>query len=123
LFYWNKFVPQQLSRLSLKTEENKRKRCAMQTSTVSDLIHQKNLADLPVLGYREENGKAVIEVQLRSVPPKPEKPLYDSAKMIAALRAGRIRLGRITNVTKDIRRERDSSPPPVRRRSRKSKKG
>lgn len=93
----------------------------MQTSTVADVIRQKKLANLPVLNYREENGKAVIEVQLRSVPSKPEKPLYDAEKLIAVLRSMQFSVGHPTNVTKDIRRERDSSPP--RRPHRKSKKG
>jgi hypothetical protein len=93
----------------------------MQTSTLSEVIQQKNLANLPVLDYREENGKAVIEVQLRSAPPKREKPLYDAKKMIAILRSMQFSVGHVTNVTKDIRRERDSSPP--RRPRRKSKKG
>ncbi len=93
----------------------------MQTSTLAQVIRQKNLANLPVLDYREENGKAVIEVQLRSAPPKPGKPLYDAKKMIAVLRSMQFSVGHPTNVTKDIRRERDSSPP--RRPRRKSKKG
>jgi hypothetical protein len=38
----------------------------MQTSTLAEMIREKNLADLPVLDYREENGRAVIEIQLRS---------------------------------------------------------
>jgi hypothetical protein len=93
----------------------------MQASTLSEVIQQKNLANLPVLDYREENGKAVIEVQLRSAPPQPEKPLYDAEKLIAVLRSMQFSVGHPTNVTKDIRRERDSSPP--RRPRRKSKKG
>ncbi|MGH7453328.1 MAG: hypothetical protein ACRENG_18405 [bacterium] len=93
----------------------------MQASTLSEVIQQKNLANLPVLDYREENGKAVIEVQLRSAPPKAEKQLYDAEKLIAVLRSMQFSVGHPTNVTKDIRRERDSSPP--RRPRRKSKKG
>jgi len=95
----------------------------MQTSTVAEVIRQKKLANLPVLNYREENGKAVIEVQLRVAPSAPKEPLYDPKKLIAVLRSGRINVGYVTNVTKDIRRERDSSPPPMRRERRKSKKG
>jgi hypothetical protein len=94
----------------------------MQTSTVSDLIHQKNLADLPVLDYREENGKAVIEVQLRLVKPMPAEPAYDAEKIIAKFRAMQFSVGYVTNVTKDIRRERNSSPA-VRRPRRKLKRG
>jgi hypothetical protein len=82
----------------------------MQASTLSEVMQQKNLANLPVLDYREENGKAVIEVQLRSAPPKSEKQPYDAEKLIAILRSGRINVGYVTNVTKDIRRERNSSP-------------
>lgn len=93
----------------------------MQASTLSEVMQQKNLANLPVLDYREENGKAVIEVQLRVPPQQPEKPLYDPAEMIARFRAMQFSLGRKTNVTKDIRRERDSSPP-SRRSRRKSRK-
>lgn len=93
----------------------------MQTSTLSEIIQQKKLASLPVLEYREENGKAVIEIQLRAACPEPAKPLYDSAEMIAILRSGRINPGRVTNVTKDIRRERNTSPK-VQRRPRKSTK-
>jgi len=94
----------------------------MQTSTLAEVMDQKNLGNLPVLEYREENGKAVIEIQLRQAVTEPPKPLYDAEKMIAILRSGRIDLGFTTNVTKDIRRERDSSPPD-RSRSRKSRKG
>jgi hypothetical protein len=35
----------------------------MQASKVAEVIRQKKLANLPVLNYREENGKAVIEAQ------------------------------------------------------------
>jgi len=94
----------------------------MQTSTVAEVIRQKNLANLPVLDYREENGKAVIKVQLREVKPAAKKSSYDPEKLIAILRAGRINLGRVTNVTKDIRRERNSSPS-IRRPGNKSRKG
>jgi hypothetical protein len=93
----------------------------MQTSTLAEVIRQKNLAHLPVLDYREENGKAVIEVQLHAAPPEPEKPLYDAEKLIAVLRSMQFSVGHVTNVTKDIRRERDSSPS--RRPRHKSKKG
>lgn len=94
----------------------------MQTSTLSEVIQQKNLANLPVLDFREENGKAVIEVQLRSAPSRLKKPLYDPAEMIARFRAMQFSIGRKTNVTKDIRKERNSSPP-TRRQRLKSKKG
>jgi len=89
----------------------------MQTSTVADIIQQKNLANLPVLNYREENGTVVIEVQLRVDKPVSTKPLYDPEKLIAILRSGRINLGYVTNVTQDIRRERNSSPSIRRRRA------
>jgi len=82
----------------------------MQTSTVADVIRQKKLANLPVLNYREENGTAVLEVQLRAVKPALKEPAYDPEKLIAILRSGRIALGYATNVTQDIRRERNSSP-------------
>ncbi|MDZ7290640.1 MAG: hypothetical protein ONB44_13790 [candidate division KSB1 bacterium] len=82
----------------------------IQTFTLAEMIREKNLADLPVLDYREENGRAVIEIQLRPVISKPEKPFYDAEKLIAILRSGRINVGYVTNVTKDIRRERNSSP-------------
>jgi len=95
----------------------------MQTSTLTDIIRQKNLADSPVLDYREKNGKALIEAQLRvAVQKNPSKPAYDAEKLIAILRSGRIKLGRVTNVTKDIRRERNSSPS-IRRQRAKAKGG
>jgi len=94
----------------------------MQTSTLVEVMRQKNLGKLPVLDYREENGKAVIEVQLRSVKPMPTEPAYDAEKIIAKFRAMQINVGYVTNVTKDIRRERNSSPA-VRRPRHKSKKG
>ena len=95
----------------------------MQTSTLADVVQQKNLGAMPVMNYREENGKAVIEIQLqRAIPELLEPPRYDAERLIAVLRAGRINLGVPTNVTKDIRRERDSSPPSL-PRTRKSKKG
>ncbi|MDZ7363209.1 MAG: hypothetical protein ONB46_21195 [candidate division KSB1 bacterium] len=93
----------------------------MQTSTLAEVMRQKNLSKLPVLNYREENGRAVIEVQLRSIKPMPVEPAYDAEKIIAKFRAMQINVGYVTNVTKDIRRERDSSPP--RRPRRKTKKG
>lgn len=82
----------------------------MQTSTLAKVIQQKNLTNLPVLDYREENGKAVIEVLFRSVKPTPVEPAYDAEKIIAKFRAMQIDVGYVTNVTKDIRRERNSSP-------------
>ncbi|MCI0698938.1 hypothetical protein L0337_43920 [candidate division KSB1 bacterium] len=94
----------------------------MQTSTLAQVIQQKNLANLPVLDYREENGKAVIEVQLRVPKPIPVEPAYDPEKIIAKFRAMQIDVGYVTNVTKDIRKERNSSPA-VRRPRHKSKKG
>jgi len=94
----------------------------VQTSTLAEVIQQKNLTNLPVLDYREENGKAVIEVQLRLVKPMPVEPAYDAEKIIAKFRAMQIDVGYVTNVTKDIRRERDSSPAVPRQRH-KSKKG
>ena len=83
----------------------------MQTSTLAEVMNQKNLGNLPVLEYREENGKAVIEIQLRQAVSEPPKPRYDVEKMIAKLRAMQFSLGYATNVTQDLRRERDSSPP------------
>jgi hypothetical protein len=94
----------------------------MQTSTLAEIIQQKDLTNLPVLDYREENGKAVIEVQLRSVKPVPVESADDAEKIIAKFRAMQIDVGYATNVTKDIRRERNSSPAVPRRRH-KSKKG
>jgi len=82
----------------------------MQASTLTDIIRQKNLADSPVLDYREENGNALIKVQLRAIKLTPKKTRYDPEKLIAILRSGRIDLGYATNVTQDIRRERNSSP-------------
>jgi len=93
----------------------------MQTPTLAEVIQQKNLADLPVLNYREENGTAVIEVQLRAATPAPRAPFYDPEEMIARFRAMQFSLGHPTNVTADIRRDRNSSPPS--RRRRKSSKG
>lgn len=94
----------------------------MQISTVAKVIRQKKLAKQPVLNYHEANGKALIEVQLRSAKPVASEPLYDADKLIAILRAGRIRLGHPTNVTKDIRKERNSSPA-IRRPRTKTQRG
>jgi len=85
----------------------------MQTTTLAEVMRNKALSHLPVLDYREENGKAFIEVQLRTAKPAPMKPLYNPKKMIAILRAGRIDLGFPTNATQDIRRERNSSPAKI----------
>jgi len=93
----------------------------MQASILSDVIRRKNLADSPVLDYREENGKAVIEVQLSMVKSSSKKMNYDPEKLLAVLRSGRIDVGYVTNVTRDIRRERNSSPS-IRRPRGKSKK-
>jgi len=89
----------------------------MQTSTVADVIRQKKLANLPVLNYREENGTAVIEVRLRAVKPVLKEPAYDPEKLIAVLRSMQFSVGHPTNVTADIRRDRNSSPPGRRRRA------
>jgi len=93
----------------------------MQTFTAAEIIKQKNLANKPVLDYREENGKALIEVQLRMVKSSSKKMNYDPEKLLAILRSGRIDVGYVTNVTRDIRRERNSSPS-IRRPRGKSKK-
>jgi hypothetical protein len=93
----------------------------MQTSTVAEVIRQKKLAKRPVVDYREENGKAVIEIQLRTVKSTSKKTDYDPEKLLAILRSGRIDVGYVTNVTRDIRRERNSSPS-IRRPRGKSKK-
>ena len=82
----------------------------MHISTLSEIIRQKNLANLPVLNYREEKGKAFIELQLRTALAESAETSYDSAKLISRFRAMQFSLDRTTNVTKDIRRERDSSP-------------
>jgi len=82
----------------------------MQTSTVAEIVRQKDLANLPVLNYREENGTAVIEVQLRSVKPVHVESAYAAEKIIAKFRAMQIDVGYVTDVTKDIRGERNSSP-------------
>ena len=94
----------------------------MQTSTLAEIMQQKNLTNLPVLGYREENSTAVIEVQLRAGKPVLKEPAYDPEKLIAVLRSMQFSVGHPTNVTADIRRDRNSSPPTSRRR-RKLKKG
>lgn len=94
----------------------------MQTPTLAEVMQQKNLTNLPVLNYREENGTAVIEVQLRAAAPALNEPLYDPEEMIARFRSMQFSVGHPTNVTADIRRDRNSSPP-TRRRRRKSSKG
>jgi len=94
----------------------------VQTSTLTDIIRQKNLADSPVLDYREKNGQAVIKVRLRAVKPVLKEPAHDPEKLIAVLRSMQFSVGHPTNVTADIRRDRNSSPP-VRRRRRKASKG
>jgi len=94
----------------------------MQASTLTDIIRQKNLADSPVLDYREKNGQAVIKVQLRAIKPVLKEPAYDPEKLIAVLRSMQFSVGHPTNATADIRRDRNASPA-ARRQRRKSSKG
>jgi hypothetical protein len=94
----------------------------MQTSTLTEVVQQKNLGQMPVMNYREKNGMALIEIQLQQTPFAQTELPYDAERVIATLRAMQFSLGRATNVTKNIRRERDSSPA-VKRSYRKPKKG
>ena len=55
----------------------------MQPSTLAEIVQEKNLAKLPVLDYREENGKAVIQVQLHEAKSTPKDLLYDPEKVVA----------------------------------------